>query len=113
MLGPPKLIFEARSCASPGSGLVELGEPEAGDRIDSPIEPPIDGVLSEGAYGLVARCTAGDAVAALGGARPFPLPRMRPPPSLRLDMAGRWAGCLLGKGAVADESHEVGNPVEC
>lgn len=92
LLGPPKLMFEARSCERPGSGLVELGEPDPGESIDSPIDPPIDGVLSEGAYGLVARCTAGDAVAALGGARPFPLPRMRPPPSLRLDMAGGQAG---------------------
>lgn len=44
-------------------------------------------LLSEGANGLTARWTGdGDGDDAVGGARPLPLPKMRPPPSLRPDM---------------------------
>lgn len=44
-------------------------------------DEPSEAVLSEGARGLAARVAEGR-----GGARPLPLPRMRPPPSLRPDM---------------------------
>lgn len=56
-----------------------------GDKDDEAMET----VLSEGANGLAARGATGG----VGGARPFPLPRMRPPPSLRPDMVtdGRTA----------------------
>lgn len=43
-----------------------------------------DWLVSDGAKGLLERC--GRAAACVGGARPLPLPRMRPPPSLRPDM---------------------------
>lgn len=42
-------MLEARSWERPGNGLVELGDSDARDNTDSPIEPPMDGVLSEGA----------------------------------------------------------------
>lgn len=44
-------------------------------------EEPIETVLSDGANGLDARGAVG------GGARPLPLPKMRPPPSLRPDIS--------------------------
>ena len=60
--------------------------PVAGGDID---DDPIDTVLSEGAKGLAARGVDADG----GGASPLPLPRMRPPPSLRPDMVA-WDGML-------------------
>jgi hypothetical protein len=95
-------MLEARSWArAAGKGLTELGEPEAGDCSESSIEPPPnDIVLSDGACGLVALLMADDG---LGGARPFPLPRMRPPPSLRLVMTGELC---------ASEEQQVGKPWE-
>lgn len=59
----------------PRSGRLTL----AGGDID---EEPIETVLSEVGIGLLGR-TLGE-----GGARPLPLPKMRPPPSLRPDMMG-------------------------
>jgi hypothetical protein len=60
--------------------------PLAGGDIDG--EPPRDTVLSDGGNGLTDRGADGG----VGGASPLPLPRMRPPPSLRPDMAmaTRW-----------------------
>jgi hypothetical protein len=83
--GPPRLMFEARSC-----GRSER-DPEAGGEADDEF---MDSVLSEGAKGLAVRWTwwaAGDC----GGARPFPLPRIRPPPSLRPDMLEGGRRCVV------------------
>lgn len=77
--GASRLMWAMRSCGSPGSGLGGVGG-------DIPLRfcEPIDKELaSDGAKGLDGR----GAWAACGGARPFPLPRTRPPPSLRPDMA--------------------------
>lgn len=66
----------------PISGLKSGRLPLAGGDIE---DEPRDAVLSDGGIGLVAR---GAAWPVGGGARPRPLPRMRPPPSLRPDMMG-------------------------
>lgn len=47
-------------------------------------DEPIDTVLSEAASGLPTR--GAFAFGGVGGASPLPLPKMRPPPSLRPDM---------------------------
>lgn len=54
-------------------------------------DEPMDTVLSDVGSGLEGQA------AAVGGARPLPLPRMRPPPSLRPDMAGSGRGLHGGK----------------
>lgn len=51
---------------------------------------PSDTVLSDGASGLGARGAEG------GGASPLPLPRMRPPPSLRPDISSRLFAQYIG-----------------
>lgn len=72
----PMLILD------PISGLRSGKLPLAGGDMD---DDPRETVLSEGGIGLVARGAAGE----VGGASPRPLPKMRPPPSLRPDMMGR------------------------
>lgn len=68
--------MDVRSCAAKsGAGL------ETGGEVDADV---METVLSEGAKGLEARWRTAEAV---GGARPLPLPRTRPPPSFRPDMA--------------------------
>lgn len=47
-------------------------------------------MLSDGGSGLADLGTDGE----VGGARPLPLPRIRPPPSLRPDMAAAGRGLL-------------------
>lgn len=59
---------------NPGKGLGVPADMEASGE-------PMESVLSDG---LADSCIAGG----VGGARPFPLPKMRPPPSLRLDISG-------------------------
>lgn len=71
----PTLMLEPISC--PRSGRL----PVAGGETD---DEPSDTALSEGAREL----EAGIADGGVGGARPLPLPRMRPPPSLRPDIGG-------------------------
>lgn len=69
-------MLDPRSWAKSGKGLETGGEAE--DELS-------DRVLSEGAKGLGVRwwpLMAGG----VGGARPLPLPKMRPPPSLRPDI---------------------------
>jgi len=62
---------------------------------------PIETVLSDGARGLLERGIVGG----VGGASPLPLPRMRPPPSFRPDMAAGdttsevWPGHSSSEGA--------------
>lgn len=80
-LEAPRLMLEVRSWAERPA---VTGGLETGGEMDDEV---IDRVLSEGAKGLVALCWAADGA---GDARPFPLPRMRPPPSFRPDMAKRW-----------------------
>lgn len=77
--GPARVTLEARSCEKSGSGLDEGGDNELGVEL---CECKDTVLLSEGGKGLVAlvRWTEG------GGARPFPLPRILPPPSFRPDM---------------------------
>ena len=48
LLGPPRLMLDARSWPKLGSGLDVSGDPEAGEATESPMEP-MDRVLSEGA----------------------------------------------------------------
>lgn len=62
--------------------------PLAGGDIDT---EPIDTVLSDGGSGLADRGADGG----VGGARLLPLPRIRPPPSLRPDMMAKRGGCLI------------------
>lgn len=69
----PTLMLDPISC--PKSCRL----PEAGGDID---DEPRETVLSEGARGLTDRGADGG----VGGARPLPLPKMRPPPSLRPDI---------------------------
>ena len=71
----PTLMLAPRSCPI----LCKL--PLTGGEVEPEAR---ETVLSEGAKGLADR----GAVGGVGGARPFPLPRMRPPPSLRPDMVG-------------------------
>lgn len=78
----PRLMLEVRS---PGADrLARAGGLDTGGDAD---DDSIERVLSEGANGLVALCCTPGGV---GGARPLPLPKMRPPPSFRPDMAKRW-----------------------
>lgn len=50
--------------------------------------------LSEGVNGLATRGTFGG----VGGARPLPLPKMRPPPNLRVDMMKAAGECVVFQG---------------
>lgn len=76
-----------------GRGTDDDGEMESRVELGETKETVL---LSEGAKGLTARLRAdgdgdGDDNDAVGGARPLPLPKMRPPPSLRPDMLpGLW-----------------------
>lgn len=84
--GPPKLTLEARSWPKSAKGLEEGGDAEFGDENLEGREPTL---LSDGGNGLAARALGSWCVAAEddeGGARPLPLPKMRPPPSFRPDM---------------------------
>jgi len=96
LAGRPRLIFDARSCeVDSGSGLEEGGDMELGELKETVL-------LSDGAKGLAAR----GAWAGGGGARPLPLPRILPPPSLRLDMTSNLlTGCgqrIWGRGEPCD-----------
>ena len=64
-------------------------EPTGGDIEDDLSEAE----LSDGVKGLAARGTFGG----VGGARALPLPRMRPPPSLRPDMATAVDDCVVSR----------------
>lgn len=92
LLGPtplPTLTADVKSWANPGKGLGVPADMEA-------LGDPIESVLSDG---LADSCTAG----AAGGARPFPLPKMRPPPSLRPDIVA-----AVGGGGGDDERGGIG-----
>ncbi|KAK5633734.1 hypothetical protein RRF57_009448 [Xylaria bambusicola] len=55
----------------------------------------MDKVLSDGTEGLVALSLR--AAGGTGGARPLPLPKTRPPPSLRPDMAAEGGAYSTGE----------------
>lgn len=75
-------MFEVRSCLASGK---ELGV-EAGD-IPITLREPRETVLaSEAAKGLTGLAALSGALRASGGASPFPLPSILPPPSFRADI---------------------------
>lgn len=81
MDGPSTVTLAARSCEKSASGPDEGGDNELGVEFRELTDAVL---LSEGAKGLAARGPWAEDGG--GGARPFPLPRIRPPPSLRADM---------------------------
>jgi hypothetical protein len=89
----PRLMLDPMSC--PRS--VRVAEP--GGEIE---EDPRETVLSEGARGLSER---GAPDGGVGGARPLPLPKMRPPPSLRPDISLR-SGSTKGRGKLEEHQHQ-------
>ena len=89
----PTLILDPISW--PISGRLPL----TGGDIDA---EPMETVLSDGGIGLEARGAAD------GGARPLPLPKMRPPPSFRPDM---MSCAHVKKKKVEKCAGPYGNPV--
>lgn len=79
-------MLEARSCEKSRRGLDDGGESEFGVEFREWKETVL---LSEGANGLTARWPRDEG----GGARPLPLPRIRPPPSFRPDMVAVGVVC--------------------
>jgi hypothetical protein len=91
------LICEARSWLKSGRGPDEGGERELGVEFRERNETVL---ASDGAKGLVALGVwAGD-----GGARPFPLPRILPPPSLRPDIMCNCYYCGVRVAGVAEKA---------
>lgn len=93
--GPGRLIFEVRSWLKSGSGLDEGGEMEF--CVEFPLEWKEMVLLSDGANGLAARgAELAWTGAGAGGARPFPFPKILPPPSFRPDIVQFLCGSSEG-----------------
>lgn len=88
--GRPRLMLEVRSWVK---------VPKAADADGDAEEDPTETLLSDGANGLRDRLTAPGGIDGAGGASPLPLPRIRPPPSLRPDIwaVGAWRPACRGE----------------